>query len=541
MTYKPAPIPDNDMARVEALQKYEILDTPPEKAFDDITQLASFICQTPISLMGLIDKNRQWYKSKVGLDVIEAPRDITFCSYTISYGDLFIIPDTLLDDRFKDNPLVLSPPYVRFYIGAPLITSDGYALGTLCAVDQSPREMSSGQKEALLALSRQVVAQFELRRFASTLDKKNQELMESHQRADRIFSALAEALPGTVLDGKYRLDEKIGSGGFGAVYRAMHLAMKRPIAVKVFKPMPGNDSAEGLQRFQREAVSAGRINHPNAVTVLDSGISSEGIAYLVMELLVGHSLAEELNSNVLLLLERCASILIPVCDVVSKAHGSGILHRDIKPDNIFLNKTPAGEVVKVVDFGIAKLLDDSLSQDMKNLTATGGIIGTPIYMAPERLMGQPYDGKSDVYSIGVMLYKMLCGRLPFTANEGGFWAIMMQQLHMEPTPLRKFNSHIPEAVEAIVMKAISKDPSNRPTASELAEEFAKAANVEIGITSNNIKERMASGSIIGADTLKFDPAQQKTLEGHNKTDEKFDNDRGTEQITLIRPTAEENL
>src|SRR5687768_10108050 len=144
--------------------------------------------------------------------------------------------------------------------------------------------------------------------------------MEMHQRADRIFSALADALPGTVLDGKYRLDEKIGAGGFGAVYQATHLAMKRPLAVKVFKPAPGNDSAEGLERFQLEAISACRINHGNAVAVLDSGISSEGIAYLVMELLNGHTLKSELKQHKRLSINRVGEILIPVCDVLSTAH-----------------------------------------------------------------------------------------------------------------------------------------------------------------------------------------------------------------------------
>jgi serine/threonine protein kinase len=321
--------------------------------------------------------------------------------------------------------------------------------------------------------------------------KKNQELIELHQRADRIFSALAEALPGTVLDEKYRLDEKIGSGGFGVVFRGTHLQMKRLIAVKIFKPMPGNDSAEGLQRFQLEAVSASRVNHPNAVVVLDSGVSAEGIAYLVMELLSGRSLKEELGEKGSLSLARTAAILIPVCDVISKAHAAGILHRDIKPDNIFLNETPEGEVVKVVDFGIAKLADNNLSLDIKKLTATGGIIGTPVYMAPERFDGNSYDGKSDVYSIGVLLYEMLAGRVPFLLGSAGTMGLIMQLVTTEPPPLRKFAANIPEKVEAIVMRAISKDPAKRPTARELAIEFANAININNGVLAS-IKSSLGS-------------------------------------------------
>src|SRR5207253_1447076 len=130
------------------------------------------------------------------------------------------------------------------------------------------------------------------------------------------------ALPGTVLDGKYRLDLKIGTGGYGVVYRGTHLAMKRPIAVKVFKPSPGNDSAESLERFQQEAISACRINHLNAVSVLDSGISSEGIAYLVMELLEGNPLSRELREGRIFSPLRCAEIIIPICEVLTKAHAS---------------------------------------------------------------------------------------------------------------------------------------------------------------------------------------------------------------------------
>ncbi|MBL8151418.1 MAG: protein kinase, partial [Blastocatellia bacterium] len=151
-------------------------------------------------------------------------------------------------------------------------------------------------------------------------ERKNVELIESHQRADRIFSALAEALPGTVLDGKYKLEDKIGGGGFGAVFRAKQLALGRTVAVKVFKPTPGNDSADAVERFKMEGVSASRLSHPNAVTVIDSAISQEGIAYLVMEYLSGRSLTQELRIEKKLSVKRAAEIIIPVCNALSEAH-----------------------------------------------------------------------------------------------------------------------------------------------------------------------------------------------------------------------------
>lgn len=309
-------------------------------------------------------------------------------------------------------------------------------------------------------------------------EKKNQELLESQQRADRIFSALAEALPGTVLDGKYLLEEKIGLGGFGVVYRGTHLAMQRPIAVKVFKPAPGNDSAESLERFQQEAVSACRINHLNAVSVLDSGISAEGIAYLVMELLQGHSLTQEMRKYGKLSAKRCAEILIPVCEVLSKAHQSGIIHRDIKPDNIFLHQGKDGEVVKVVDFGIAKLTENSQSIEMKNLTVTGGIVGTPAYMSPERLTANSYDGKADVYSVGVLLYEMLSGQVPFPSKGESLVTLIVAHLTQAPPPLRKFNSTVSDKLEAVVLEALEKDPKNRPTAKELAQSISEIVEYE---------------------------------------------------------------
>ena len=184
----------NESERIEALRRLRILDTEPERAFDDLTMLASHICAAPIALISLIDVDRQWFKSRVGLDLRETSRSVAFCAHAIQHRDLFIVPDALGDSRFRDNPLVTSEPRIRFYAGAPLTTQDGHALGTLCVLDRVPRLLTTEQREALECLRRQAEAQIELRGSLIELELALAERDEADRRRDQLIEELREAL-----------------------------------------------------------------------------------------------------------------------------------------------------------------------------------------------------------------------------------------------------------------------------------------------------------------------------------------------------------
>lgn len=275
----------------------------------------------------------------------------------------------------------------------------------------------------------------------------------------------------TVIDQRYLLHEEIGRGGFGVVHRATRLADQKAVAIKLFNPAKSNRSNESLERFKREGQSGMKLHHKNAVQVFDTGISPNRVAFIVMELLHGRSLEDELEEKGTLPETTTLNLCADVCDALAAAHELQIVHRDIKPDNVFLHHDEQGEpVTKVLDLGVAKLSGDALPK----LTATGAVVGTPTYVAPERFRGEPFDGRSDVFSVGVLIFRCLTNELPFAGNTKDFLTVVSSVLNDEPRLQVRNNALRPE-LQGLLARLLSKDPDERPTAAELAQTLRQLA------------------------------------------------------------------
>jgi eukaryotic-like serine/threonine-protein kinase len=282
------------------------------------------------------------------------------------------------------------------------------------------------------------------------------------------------------------MEEFAGMGSFGAVYRATDMRLGRPVAVKILRPdIADEEASTARELFQREALTAGRLLHPNVVAVTDVGEES-GYAYLVMEWLEGRTLEDELRSHSQLSVEQTATLLAPIADALQTAHDLNIIHRDIKPSNIHLGKHGRTNV-KVLDFGIAKVVASSTA------AFASRIAGTLYYMSPEQISGGKIDRRSDVYALGVVLYQMLCGKLPFTGETQG--QIIQQHLSAPPPALIKVHSVFAPALSRVISRALAKSPEQRQgSAQELYSEFVAALSnhqFEVTIIEDEPSERKA--------------------------------------------------
>ena len=281
-----------------------------------------------------------------------------------------------------------------------------------------------------------------------------------------------DQLLGQTLAGKYRIEEKIAEGGMGCVYRATHVLMEKPLAVKVLHPSLAADD-NIVARFTREAKAASRISHPHALVVTDFGEDEEGTVFLVMEYLRGRTLKEVVRAEGPLPLARVAEIVRQVSGALDAAHAEGVVHRDLKSDNVMLEETAGGDWTKVLDFGIAKIKEPVGVTD-PGLTAPNLIIGTPQYMSPEQCsQASEIDARSDIYSLGVIIYEMLAGHVPFTGDSPT--AIMMKHLQEPPPSILDERKDLPTQVGEVVARALAKKPEDRfQKAGDLSDALALA-------------------------------------------------------------------
>jgi serine/threonine-protein kinase len=268
---------------------------------------------------------------------------------------------------------------------------------------------------------------------------------------------------------RYRIECLIGSGGMGKVYRAVHLAMDKKVALKIMTPEAAEDP-DHADRFEREAAASARLRHPNTIQLFDYGRTSDGQLYLAMEYLAGRTLAQCITAERALSPARAVHILSQVLRSLREAHDSGIIHRDLKPENIFLvDFREEPDFVKVLDFGIAKFTDNERIK--KTLSAGGFVCGTPLYSAPEQALGYRLTPAADIYALGVILYEMLCGIPPFKGADA--MTTVMMHVHMPPELPAHVRSATPEGLSSLLLAMLDKAPSRRPaSATDLLKRLA---------------------------------------------------------------------
>jgi serine/threonine protein kinase len=290
-----------------------------------------------------------------------------------------------------------------------------------------------------------------------------------------VLKRLDDPLLGQTLAGKYKIEKLIKMGGMGSVYRGRHVLMDKTVAIKVLRPSLAGDDAV-VARFSREAKAASKISHPHAVSVTDFGEAESGVVFLVMEYLDGRTLKEVITREGPLSLGRAVEIVRQVAGALDAAHDQGVIHRDLKSENIMLVNHNGDEWAKVLDFGIAKILQPIGSAKDAEITQANLVVGTPQYMSPEQCsQSGALDARSDVYSLGIIVHEMLTGKLPFTGESAT--VVMMKQVQDAPPSVLESQSQLPSAVDRVIKRALAKQPIDRfQSAGELSAGLADAAS-----------------------------------------------------------------
>jgi serine/threonine protein kinase/formylglycine-generating enzyme required for sulfatase activity len=313
---------------------------------------------------------------------------------------------------------------------------------------------------------------------------------DDNSRLTTLSTAANDQFVGRLLDGRYRLLQKIGEGGMGCIYRSVHTEMGRTCAIKLLTAVsPGKEDA--LARFKREAKMASRIDNAHAVTIYDFGAAEDGTMFLAMEFIDGKPLSKVIAAERPLSAERVVHITSQIAEGLAAAHAMEIVHRDLKPDNIMVtHKGGETDYVKVLDFGIAKTVADDSGD---HLTKTGFVLGTPVYMSPEQLLGEKLDPRSDIYSLAIIVYEMLSGRLPFEGENPQ--AVMMKRILSEPIRLRTLAPHVSDSIERVVMEGLERDRQRRtPTVEAFAAELRSALRGQTQVMGGRVTELISDST-----------------------------------------------
>lgn len=391
------------------------------------------------------------------------------------------------------------------------------------AIVLAVRELDPGRRDALLEA--ECGADRSLRSHVEALLAQMTAAPTARLEAD----APEGLTPGTVVAGRYRIEAELGAGGMGRVFRATQLALGREVALKVLPAGP-DASPSALKRLEREAAAVARLRHPNIVTVYDAGTEPGIGAFFAMELVRGRSLLEELRARGRLPVAEAVDVVRQIAEAVEAAHQSGVVHRDLKPANVMLDGDGGKTSVRVLDFGIAKLVGEASDGGDMGLTATGATVGTPVYMAPEQARAETVDARVDIWGLGVTLYELVTGVRPFA--RGSAPATFAAILAEEPEPLDRAAPGVPPALARFVGRTLAKRPADRPAAArEVADALAEIAAGLSGIAT-------APVPVVSAKAPSAPTAETESLVGREEELEELANlvrRPGVRLVTLTGP------
>lgn len=445
--------------RLKALRNTYLLDTKAEAAFDRLTRLSTKVLGAPVSLVSLVDADRQFFKSAAGLDLKETPLSHSFCQHVVSTGKPLVVNDARQHPLVSNNKAIDDLGVVG-YLGMPIHTSSGFNIGSLCVIDHEPRQWTQDEIEILQDLTNSVMMEIEMRVQMLMEKEVGQSLSTTDFYGD--VPKIAQQF------GIYQVVKNIGSGGMADVYQCEHQMLGTQVAVKHLRPNQKHYE-QFLARFKQEARIISQLKHPNIVRVFDYGMEEEK-AYMVMEYIQGETLTAYLEHKGQLSLDDEHDIFIDLAQALDYAHSQGIVHRDVKPDNVMLrhrlqNGRPMNRYhATLMDFGIAKIVSSN-----NNLTA-GDLLGTVNYVAPEQIQeATAVDHRADIYSFGLMAYQMLTGTHPFASDSVGT-VIKNHLVGQAPDP-RTYAPYLTDQQVSALQIALAKDPADRYTT---ATDFVRA-------------------------------------------------------------------